>query len=56
MLNVDGVIVAYLVQISSRDAGFDKLSDVIELLASEATGDAHFFDLIRCLDANAHKL
>ena len=54
MLDVDGVIVAELVQLVGGDARLDEGADIIEEFGRQSAGDAHFFDVFECFEGDAH--
>ena len=54
MLHIDDQVMTELVQLVGGHARLDVGGDVIEYLAGQAAGDAHFLDFLRGLDGDWH--
>lgn len=54
LLLIDGVVVADLVQLIGGDAGLNVRGNHAQLFRSQSTGYAHFFDIVRGFQGNAH--
>ena len=53
-LFINNVVVADAIQLAGADARFDVGFDHFQHFGGQAAGNAHFFDVFRCLDRDSH--